>query len=80
MHPSRSCEAISRFILAGVEIGYPDAVEIHRRRAKRQDIPNTLGRKIRWDVGYRECLRDNALLLSATNSLTNLEYVSLSRK
>lgn len=42
MHPSRG--AISRFILTGVEIGYPDAVEIHRRRVKRQDIPNTLGR------------------------------------
>lgn len=57
MHPSRSCGAISRFILAGVEIGYPDAVEIHRRRAKRQDILNTLGRKIQRDIGYRECLR-----------------------
>lgn len=63
MHPSRSCGAISRFILAGVEIGYPDAVEIHRRRAKRQDILNTLGQKIRRDIGHRGCLRDNVVLL-----------------
>jgi len=54
MHPSRSCGAISRFILAGVEIGYPDAVEIHRRRAKRQDILNTFGRKIRRDISGTE--------------------------
>jgi len=67
MHPSRSCGAISRFILAGVEIGYPDAVEIHRR-AKRQDSPNTLGRKFRRDIGYRRYC-----LAFAANSLINLE-------
>jgi len=48
MHPSRG--AISRFILTGVEIGYPDAVEIHRRHVKRQDILNTLGQN---SAGHR---------------------------
>jgi len=76
MHPSRSCGTISRFILAGVEIGYPDAVEIHRRRAKRQDTLNTFGRK--FDRTYRvQRMSLRKVLLSAANSLTNLKYVSL---
>lgn len=35
MHPSRSRgDDIPRFILPGVEIGYPDAVGIHREASR----------------------------------------------
>lgn len=61
MHPSHSRGAISRFILVGVEIGYPDAVEIHPRCAKRQDTLNTLARN---SVRYTGRLRTSAFLLA----------------
>lgn len=75
MHPSHSRGAISRFILVGVEIGYPDAVEIRRRRAKCQDTLNTPGRNL---VRYIGRLRRSVLQLA--NFFVNLEYSSLLRK
>lgn len=72
MHPSHSRGAISRFILVGVEIGYPDAVEIRRRRAKRQDTRNTPGRNT---VRYIGRLRGSAPVLLLANYSTNLEFL-----
>lgn len=77
MHPSHSRGAISRFILVGVEIGYPDAVEIRPRRAKRQDTLNTPGRN---SVRYIGRLRRSAFVLLLANSFANLEYISLLKK
>lgn len=73
MHPSHSRGAISRFILVGVEIGYPDAVEIRRRHAKRQDTLNTPARN---SVRYIGRLRGSALVLLFANYFANLEYIS----